>query len=82
MFIQTDPRWSNVPIVRGITIGKEGCLLVCLYNANILLGNSINPEQLTKELTETGGFTQNGDLLWVKLRNTSSILWMFTGQGK
>jgi len=81
MLVQTDPKWEDVQIAKGVTIGKEGCLLICVCSANEILGNPVSPNLLATQLLEAGGFGPTGDLLWGKLRETSSCLWLYTGNG-
>jgi len=75
MFLQTDARWKDLPIAH-TTVGKEGCLLVSLCNANLLLGNLVFPDQLAKQLAAVDGFDEEGKLPWKMLQKTNSILWM------
>lgn len=76
MLLQTDYRWENYLIGEGVTIGKEGCLLVCICIANTLLGNPLRPDELAAQLKKVDGFRANGELLWAKLNQTASILWL------
>jgi hypothetical protein len=81
MLVQTDPAWADIVIgtaSEDITIGEEGCLLVWLCIANQLLGNSLFPDELATQLLRVGGFKSDGDLLWSKLSQTESIVWMYT----
>ena len=75
--LQKDPRWTDVEIVPGVTLGNGGCLLCCICMANHVLGNIIYPDQLCEELKKVGGFDPKGNLLWAKLQYTSSIVWMW-----
>jgi len=50
--------------------------------ANEILGNPISPDSLAMQLSQAGGFRNNGDLLWVVLRNTASLAWLCLGSAE
>ncbi len=85
MLLQTDGRWSHLQLgvidEKVITIGDAGCLLVSLCNANCLVGNLLLPDTLLQELANVEGVTKEGNLLWVKLRYTSSVIWEYREMG-
>lgn len=75
-YSQTDPRWKNVRIGKGGTIGSIGCTTTCLaMNETYLTGKTVTPSAMAKKLTYTPG----GSLYWpsdyqVRLSDENALL--------
>ena len=53
---QTDSRWKNTCYVKGVTIGRSGCLLTCITAAmSCIDGRSYRPDEYYKKLSFTSG---------------------------
>lgn len=65
---QTDEKWNNIEMVKGVTIGEYGCLLVSLTNAlcNISDGynNHLTPESLNEILQNNLCYDSIGQIYW------------------
>jgi ABC-type bacteriocin/lantibiotic exporter with double-glycine peptidase domain len=64
-FLQRDPKWSGEKLgASQETLGEVGCTVCNLAMAANALGEQTNPRDLNAMLTQRGGFTKDGWLVW------------------
>ncbi|MFA5821160.1 MAG: C39 family peptidase [Candidatus Gracilibacteria bacterium] len=77
-FLQTDPSWANQKLGNSdYTLAEQGCAVADIAMVLRYLGNEIDPELLNKELTKSGAYTENGNLLWYKLEELYPVEYKF-----
>jgi hypothetical protein len=63
--LQRDRRWKDEELgASNETIGAVGCTLCSVSMALTSQGFDIDPPKLNRQLSEQGGFTQSGLLIW------------------
>lgn len=79
---QSDSRWGSVKM-GSTTVGKDGCLVTSVTKLAVQAGikdsSSFNPGIMANELTNTGGFTADGDLYWDSARSVAGFSSVHTG---
>lgn len=71
-FYQKDKRWAQERLGgKNGTLAAEGCLVTAAAMALSNLGFATNPSDLNKRLTESGGFTSRGWLIWDGIRKVT-----------
>ena len=67
-YLQSDPRWGSDAIGgSGESLSAVGCTITSVAMAAEALGYTINPGELNTRLTEEGGYTSRGWLIWSKV---------------
>jgi len=61
---QGDPRWKNLQLARGVTVGKAGCLFVSLFTSVIEMGYNFDVFSFLRTLTDSDLFDRFGRLRW------------------
>jgi hypothetical protein len=61
---QGDPRWKNLQLARGVTVGKAGCLLVSLFTSVLEMGYNFDLISFLRTLTDNDLFDRFGRLRW------------------
>jgi hypothetical protein len=81
MHSQRDPKWKNIHLGNSTaTMGGFGCFVTCCaYLCSLTLKRDIEPKELVDWLNTHQGFTNNGLLIWDKIRQfTNGKLQMYS----
>ncbi len=67
-FLQHDAAWGTDKMgVSGSSMGAAGCLVTCCAGAISELGIPVTPGELNRLLSEHGGYTAGGELIWTEI---------------
>ena len=67
-YLQADPAWANMPVGNsGETMSAVGCTLTSISMGLSGLGHPLTPGEVNAKLTQNGGFTKNGYVIWGKV---------------
>lgn len=65
---QADPAWATLPVGSdGETMAAVGCTLTSIAMGLSGLGHPLTPGDVNEKLTQNGGFTKNGYVIWGKV---------------
>lgn len=65
---QADPAWATLPVGSdGETMAAVGCTLTSIAMGLSGLGHPLTPGEVNEKLTQNGGFTKNGYVIWGKV---------------
>jgi hypothetical protein len=68
LFLQRDPQWSNERMGSSKeTLGAVGCTVCSVSMAANALGEHTTPKELNAALSKTGGYTNDGRVVWSKI---------------
>ncbi len=71
-YLQLDPTWRAEKMGNSNgSLGRYGCTVCATAMALTSQGNPINPSELNRVLTEQGGFTASGLLIWASIKEAS-----------
>ncbi len=76
-YSQVDRKWANAKLGRsGYTLTSSGCTLCCIAMALSTPLDRIPPDELNGYLTEKGGYTDGGLIIWkqIQIRNDRRIV--------
>ncbi len=72
-FLQNDPRWGSDKLGKTTeSLASIGCAVCSVAMACVNLGESLTPKDLNQQLTQNGGFTGDGWLVWGALPKITS----------
>lgn len=68
-FLQNDERWAKDKLGESpYEMAGHGCLVCCIASAMVYLDIDTDPEKLNRRLFENNVYTDEGDIIWEKLK--------------